>query len=99
MAHLDLALLARMRKDQAGEQEQRQQRESHWRLIFLFSSSCSLRQRILPVAVFGSSSTNSTRRGTLNAAIFSRAQSMMSFEEVFFEVLFRTITAFTVSPR
>jgi len=34
-----------------------------------FSASCSSRQNTLPVAVFGRSSTNSTTRGTLNAAM------------------------------
>ena len=42
---------------------------------FRFSSSCSLRQKTFPVAVLGSASTNSTTRGTLKAAMCSRAQA------------------------
>src|SRR5262249_36630316 len=83
-----------------GEDGRRDQKQQSAHILhFRFSFSCSSRQRILPVAVFGSASTNSTRRGALKAAIFSRAQSMMSFDVVFFEAFFRTMTALTVSPR
>src|SRR6185369_2264656 len=51
--------------------------------VLRYSSSWSLRQRILPVAVRGSSSTNSTMRGTLKAAIFPRAHSMIACGSIF----------------
>src|SRR5690606_26145636 len=68
--------------------------------VFRFSCSCNSRHRILPVAVLGSASTNSTTRGTLNAAMRLRAQSMISpgLSRPFADAL-GTTTALTVSPR
>jgi PiT family inorganic phosphate transporter len=65
-----------------------------------FSSSWSLRQNILPLAVRGSSSTNSMMRGTLKAAIFSRAQSVICAGVTWPRASsFKTMNALTVSPR
>src|SRR5437016_184709 len=83
---------------QRGGREQREQKEriSHFR----FSFSCNSRHRIFPVAVLGSSATNSTTRGTLNAAMRARAHSMMSSARSRSSAPgLGTITAFTVSPR
>src|ERR1044071_2839104 len=91
VAHLHLPKCGK-----GNEKRNNKQNAAHFR----FSSSWSLRHRILPVAVRGSSSTNSTMRGTLNAAIFPRAHSMISWARTApFACGFSTMTAFTVSPR
>src|SRR6185295_5172615 len=56
LVDLDLRLCRSRRK------QQRESENPHCAFL-LVSSSCSLRQKILPVAVFGSASTNSTTRG------------------------------------
>src|SRR3954470_2480630 len=87
-----------LRPRRRGDQEQSKGEKSHE--VFLFSSSWSLRQKIFPVAVRGSSSTNSTIRGTLNAAILPRAQSVSSTAVTrFLASGFNTTSALTVSPR
>src|SRR5438105_5824349 len=79
----------------ASDREQKE-RTSHLR----FSFSCNSRHRIFPVTVLGSSATNSTTRGTLNAAMRPRAHSMMSSARRRPSAPgLGTISAFTVSPR
>src|SRR5207245_40624 len=79
----------------ARQQSEQKQGMSHFR----FSFSCSSRHRIFPVAVLGSSATNSTTRGTLNAAMWARAHSMMSSARSSpIAPGLGTITAFPVSP-